>query len=56
LLLRHGASAADVDANGKTVAAAASSDWIRQLLDPAGPVVIRQTGGRKPRTRADTKA
>jgi hypothetical protein len=32
LLLEHGASPADVDANGKTVAAAASSDWIRQLL------------------------
>jgi hypothetical protein len=33
LLLRHGASPADVDANGKSVAAAASSDWIRHLLD-----------------------
>jgi ankyrin repeat protein len=33
LLLRHGASPTDVDAHGKTVAAAASSDWIRQLLD-----------------------
>jgi hypothetical protein len=32
LLLEHGASPADVDANGKTVAAAASSDWIRRLL------------------------
>ena len=32
LLLDHGASPTDVDANGKTVAAAASSDWIRQLL------------------------
>jgi ankyrin repeat protein len=32
LLLEYGASRADVDANGKTVAAAASSDWIRQLL------------------------
>jgi ankyrin repeat protein len=32
LLLRCGASPADVDANGKTVAAAASSDWIRHLL------------------------
>jgi hypothetical protein len=32
LLLGHGASATDVDAKGKTVAAAASSDWIRQLL------------------------
>lgn len=32
LLLQHGASPADVDARGKTVAAAASSDWIRQLL------------------------
>ncbi len=32
LLLEHGASPADVDGNGKTVAAAASSDWIRQLL------------------------
>jgi ankyrin repeat protein len=33
LLLRHGASPTDVDANGKSVAAAASSDWIRHLLD-----------------------
>jgi ankyrin repeat protein len=33
VLLQHGASPADVDANGKTVAAAASSDWIRDLLD-----------------------
>jgi ankyrin repeat protein len=32
LLLEHGASPTDVDAKGKTVAAAASSDWIRQLL------------------------
>ena len=31
--LEHGASPGDVDANGKTVAAAASSDWIRALLD-----------------------
>jgi ankyrin repeat protein len=35
LLLDHGASPTDIDANGKTVAAAASSDWIRRLLgDP----------------------
>lgn len=33
VLLRHGASPADVDANGKSVAAAASTDWIRDLLD-----------------------
>jgi ankyrin repeat protein len=33
LLLEHGASPCDVDANGKTVAAAASSDWIRAQLD-----------------------
>ena len=32
LLLGHGASPTDADAKGKTVAAAASSDWIRQLL------------------------
>jgi hypothetical protein len=32
LLLEHGASPTDTDANGKTVAAAASSDWIRNLL------------------------
>jgi len=32
-LLQHGASPADVDANGKTVAAAASSDRIRAQLD-----------------------
>ncbi len=33
LLLEWGASASDADENGKTVAAAASSDWIRQLLE-----------------------
>ena len=33
LLLRHGASPTDVDASGKSVAAAACSDWIRHLLD-----------------------
>ena len=33
LLLEHGASPTDIDANGKTVAAAASGDWIRNLLD-----------------------
>ncbi len=33
LLLEHGAKPTDVDGSGKTVAAAASSDWIRQLLD-----------------------
>ena len=33
LLLEHGARATDLDAKGKTVAAAASSRWIRQLLD-----------------------
>jgi len=32
VLLQHGASPTDTDANGKTVAAAASSDWIRDLL------------------------
>jgi ankyrin repeat protein len=32
LLLHHGASPADTDAHGKTVEAAASSDWIRELL------------------------
>jgi ankyrin repeat protein len=32
VLLQHGARATDVDAKGKTVAAAASSDWIRDLL------------------------
>jgi ankyrin repeat protein len=32
-LLEHGASADDLDGKGKTVAAAATSDWIRQLLD-----------------------
>jgi hypothetical protein len=33
LLLEHGASGTDLDAKGKTVAAAASSGWILQLLD-----------------------
>ena len=33
LLLGHGASGTDLDAKGKTAAAAASSGWIRQLLD-----------------------
>jgi hypothetical protein len=32
LLLRHGASPDDVDAKGTSVAAAASSEWIRHLL------------------------
>jgi hypothetical protein len=32
MVLEYGASPTDVDANGKTVADAASSDWIRQLL------------------------
>ena len=31
-LLEHGASPTDADANGKTGAAAASSDWIRELF------------------------
>ena len=33
VLLQHGARPTDVDANGKTVADAASSDWILRLLD-----------------------
>jgi ankyrin repeat protein len=33
LLQRRGASPSDVDAKGKTVSAAAASDWIRSLLD-----------------------
>jgi ankyrin repeat protein len=33
LLLEHGARPTDVDANGKSVATAASSDWVGQLLD-----------------------
>src|ERR1700722_7208255 len=33
VLLEHGAHPTDADANGKTVLAAASSDWIRQLLN-----------------------
>jgi len=33
LLVRHGASPGDVDAKGKTVTAAATSDWIRAQLD-----------------------
>jgi hypothetical protein len=33
LLLGHGARGTDLDARGKTVAAAASCDWIRRLLD-----------------------
>ena len=32
-LIEHGASPTDADANGKTLAAAACSDWIRDLLD-----------------------
>jgi ankyrin repeat protein len=32
LLLRYGARPSDADANGKTVAAAATSDWVRDLL------------------------
>ena len=33
VLLEHGARPTDTDARGKTVATAASSDWIRDLLD-----------------------
>jgi Ankyrin repeats (3 copies)/Ankyrin repeats (many copies) len=33
VLLEHGASRTDLDAKGKTVPAAASSGWIRQLLN-----------------------
>ena len=33
VLLEHGGAPTDVDAKGKTVADAASSDWIRQLLE-----------------------
>jgi ankyrin repeat protein len=35
VLLEHGARPSDLDANGKSVASAASSDWIRHLLDEA---------------------
>lgn len=33
LLLHHGARSTDIDAEGKTVEAAAASDWIRALLN-----------------------
>jgi len=33
LLLGHGARGSDLDAKGRSVAAAASSEWIRQVLD-----------------------
>jgi hypothetical protein len=33
LLLRHGALPTDVDANGKSVTAAARGTWTRRLLD-----------------------
>jgi len=36
VLLRHGASPTDVDTRGTTVAEAAASDWIRQLLGAGG--------------------
>jgi ankyrin repeat protein len=32
VLLEHGASPSDADANGRTVRAAASSEWVRELL------------------------
>ena len=35
VLVGHGASPTDTDANGRTVAAAASSDWIHHLLGTA---------------------
>jgi ankyrin repeat protein len=35
VLLEHGASSTDLDASGKSVAAAATSEWIRQLLNRA---------------------
>jgi hypothetical protein len=34
-LLQHGARSTDTDAKGKTVAAAATSDWIRELVNSA---------------------
>lgn len=34
VLLAHGASVTDTDASGRTVAAAASSDWVRDILGP----------------------
>ena len=37
LLMAHGARGTDLDANGKTVAAAASSEWIRDLVARSGP-------------------
>ncbi len=36
MLLAHGANPTDADAKGKTVAAAAGSDWIRDLLHEPG--------------------
>ena len=33
LLLEHGASPTDTDEKGKSVAAATTSDWIRELFD-----------------------
>ena len=39
LLLGHGASPTDVDLNGTSVEAAATSDWIRQLLVAPAPGV-----------------
>lgn len=33
LLLQRGARVTDTDSKGRTVAAAATSDWIRALLD-----------------------
>src|SRR5205814_3806482 len=35
LLLEHGARPTDADRNGKSVASAASSDWVRDLLGTA---------------------
>ncbi len=37
LLLQRGARPTDTDAKGKTVAASATSDWIRELLDATCP-------------------
>ena len=36
LLLEHGAKPADADAKGNTVAAAATSDWVREMLTSTG--------------------
>jgi Ankyrin repeats (3 copies) len=45
LLLQHGARPDDTDSKGKTVEAAATSDWIRALLSSCSPEGLKAADG-----------